>query len=157
MAVDGEADTGTESKKSIKGPLMIGVILSLVGAGGGFGFTSGILTSGDSENPSLQPISGDLAFVPIEPMTISIGEPSKRRFLKFRGSLEVDKSVQADIERLLPRVMDVLNTYLSSLDLSDIEDPASLLILRSQMRRRIDLVVGGDRVRDLLVLEFVVS
>ena len=52
---------------------------------------------------------------------------------------------------------DVLNTYLQSLEMEDIEDPSSLLTLRSQMRRRIDLVVGGDRVHDLLVMEFVVN
>ena len=90
-------------------------------------------------------------------MTVSVNGPTGRRHLRFRAELEVDPAGQADIEKRLPRVVDVLNTYLQSLTVAEIEDPSALLTLRSQMRRRIDLVVGGDRVHDLLVMEFVLN
>ena len=112
---------------------------------------------GGEEKGAQVNLSDDLAFVPIEPMTVSVGGPSVRRHLRFRAELEVDPAGQADIEKLLPRVVDVLNTYLQSLSIAEIEDPSALLTLRSQMRRRIDLVVGGDRVHDLLVMEFVLN
>ena len=145
-------------KKKGKGGLIIGLVLAVVAGGGAFAFTSGMLGGGAAkEEPAKVTLSDDLAFVSLEPMTVTIGNPAERRYLRFRAELEVDTAVRSDVEKMLPRVMDVLNTYLQSLEMEDIEDPSSLLTLRSQMRRRIDLVVGGDRVHDLLVMEFVVN
>ncbi len=154
-----ESDENAESTPKKKGGLLIGLVLALVGGAGAFAYTSGMLGGDSSEGPkkSLSTIGDDLAFIPMEPMTVSLTDDSERRFLRFRAELEVAADYKSDIEKLLPRVVDVLNTYLQSLSLEDIEDPSSLLTLRSQMRRRIDLVVGGDRVHDLLVMEFVVN
>ncbi len=153
-ATEGEEDV---PKKSGKGGLLIGLVLSLIAGGGAFAFTSGMLGGGGKTEAKVVELSNDLAFVPIEPMTVALGRPSERRYLRFRAELEVDKAYQSDIQNLMPRVVDVLNTYLQSLEMEDIEDPSSLLTLRSQMRRRVDLVVGGNRVNDLLVMEFVVN
>jgi flagellar FliL protein len=54
-------------------------------------------------------------------------------------------------------VVDVLNGYLRALEPREIEDPAALMRIRAQMLRRVQVVAGGDRVRDLLVMEFVVN
>lgn len=149
---------GDGKKKKGKGGLLIGLVLAVAAGGGGFAFTSGMLTGGSSDKPApVVRLSDDLAFVPVEPMTVAIGRPSDRRYLRFRAELEVGDDYKSDIEAMMPRVVDVLNTYLQSLDMEDIEDPSSLLTLRSQMRRRVDLVVGGNRVHDLLVMEFVVN
>jgi flagellar FliL protein len=140
--------------KSRKG-LMIGLLLALLGGAGGFAFTSGMISlGGDKEQKKM---GEEFAFVPVEPMTILLGNSAERRYLRFRAELEVDAGKKSEVEAMLPRVVDVLNTYLRSLDMADIEDPSSLLTLRAQMRRRIDLVVGGDAVHDLLVMEFVVN
>ena len=152
-------DTAQEKTPKKKGGLVIGLILALAGGGGAFAYTSGMIggspgASGTAEHTSY---GDDLAFIPVDPMTVSLGDATQRRFLRFRAELEVGASYKSDIEKLMPRVVDVLNTYLQSLSLEDIEDPSSLLTLRSQMRRRVDLVVGGDRVHDLLVMEFVVN
>ncbi|MCV6591672.1 MAG: flagellar basal body-associated FliL family protein [Silicimonas sp.] len=157
MAEEDQSDEGAEAPKK-KGGLLIGLVLAVIGGGGAFAYTSGMLGGGDeAAKPVEKELSADLAFIPMEPMTVSIGGPSARRHLRFRAELEVDSAGQSDVENLLPRVVDVLNTYLQSLSIAEIEDPAALLTLRSQMRRRIDLVVGGDRVHDLLVMEFVLN
>lgn len=152
-----QGDDAPEKKKG-KGGLLLGLILALAAGGGAFAFTSGMLGGGSSA-PTREPlkISDDLAFVPIEPMTVAVGSPSDRRYLRFRAELEVGDDYKSEVETMMPRVVDVLNTYLQSLEMEDIESPSSLLTLRSQMRRRVDLVVGGNRVHDLLVMEFVVN
>ena len=158
MADEEELDEDAEPPKKKRGGMLIGLVLALIGGGGAFAFTSGMLGGGGgSEKPAHEMLSDDLAFIPVEPMTVSVNGPTGRRHLRFRAELEVDPAGQADIEKLLPRVVDVLNTYLQSLTVAEIEDPSALLTLRSQMRRRIDLVVGGDRVHDLLVMEFVLN
>lgn len=159
MADEEEIEGEGDSPKKKRGGLVIGLVLALVGGGGAFAFTSGMLGGGGGSEDSVahEMLSDDLAFIPVEPMTVSVGGPSERRHLRFRAELEVDPNGQSDVEKLLPRVVDVLNTYLQSLTVAEIEDPSALLTLRSQMRRRIDLVVGGDRVHDLLVMEFVLN
>ena len=51
----------------------------------------------------------------------------------------------------------MLNGYLRAVDVEDIEDPSSLVRLRAQMLRRIQIVVGQDAVSDLLIIEFVLN
>ena len=57
----------------------------------------------------------------------------------------------------MPRVLDTLNTYLRAVDVADLENPAALAKLRAQMLRRVQVVTGEGRVRDLLVTEFVLN
>ncbi len=53
--------------------------------------------------------------------------------------------------------MDVLNGYLRAVDVPALEDPSSLIRLRAQMLRRVQIVTGEGRVRDLLIIEFVLN
>ena len=48
-------------------------------------------------------------------------------------------------------------SYLRAIDTASIEDPHAMARLRAQMLRRIQIVVGEGRVRDLLITEFVLN
>ena len=152
---DSTADSDASPGKPSRLPLMLGLVLGIAGAGGGYAVMSG-MSGGDDAAPKSNASDG-IAFVPISQLTIPIGTGGAARYLRFSAQLEVESDSVSEVEKQLPRVVDVLNTYLRSVTLAELEDPASLLTLRAQMRRRIDLVIGGDRVRDLLVMEFVVS
>lgn len=153
---DATADEADVPQGKSKKGLVIGILLALIGGGASFAVTSGMVSLGGGGHDA--PVFGEeYAFIPLEPMTIPINGPGAPRHLRFRAELEVDVAKQAQVQKMLPRVIDVLNTYLRSLSMIDVQDPSSLLTLRAQMRRRIDLVVGGDAVHDLLVMEFVVN
>ena len=62
-----------------------------------------------------------------------------------------------EVTHLLPRVLDVLNSYLRVIDMEELNDPRTLVRLRAQLLRRIQIVTGDVLVRDLLVTEFVVN
>jgi flagellar FliL protein len=148
-------------KKKSKLPMLIGLVLFLLFGGGGFyAVYSGLLFGGGSATaeasggPSDLP---DISFVPIESLVISIGDTAAARHLKFTSSLEVTRSTEAEVTALLPRILDVLNGYLRAVDPTDLEDPSALVRLRAQLLRRIQLVTGEGRVRDLLVTEFVLD
>ena len=66
-------------------------------------------------------------------------------------------SYEDEVTKLTPRVLDVLNSYLRAVDIAVLSDPPALIKLRAQMLRRIQLVTGEGRVRDLLILEFVLN
>lgn len=154
-----------KAKKSLKFPLLLGVALAIAGAGGSFYLVrSGLFIQAESSGEDLPGrrtdtvgATPDVVFVAIEPVIVALGNVRDSRHLRFRAQLEVNAPHRAEVEQLLPRVVDVLNTYLRALDISDLEDQAALVRLRSQMLRRIQMVTGAERVRDLLIMEFVLN
>ncbi|WP_300033255.1 flagellar basal body-associated FliL family protein [uncultured Roseobacter sp.] len=162
---DATADDIPVKEKSSKMPLIIGLVLALAGGGGGFfaaqsGLIPGTESGGGEKNvePEKDEVAEPtVAFIPMDQLTISLPSHSTNRYLRFRGELEVSKKYTDEVEQLMPRVVDVLNTYLRAVELSDLEEAAALNKLRAQMLRRVQIVVGPGRVSDLLVMEFVLQ
>ena len=148
-------------KKRSKKPLLAGLVLALILGGGGFYATfSGLIlgSGGDHAEEELGPgpLAG-IAFVPLETIVISLGPDSGSEHLRFTAQLEVVDTAASDVTTLTPRILDVINSYLRAIDTASIEDPHAMARLRAQMLRRIQIVVGEGRVRDLLITEFVLN
>lgn len=157
--VEEEQASGKKSKKG----LVIGLVGAFLLGGGGFYATYAGLIGGQS-TPEAEDIPAAevqelpaVSFVELDPLVISLGPNSRDRHLRFRASLEVEPAYEKDVIKLRPRVVDVLNAYLRAVDTAMLEDPQSLVKLRAQMLRRIQLVSGEGRVRNLLILEFVLN
>jgi flagellar protein FliL len=148
-------------KKKSKLPLILGLVLFLVLGGGGFYavYSGMILGQPAQAMPEGEQTGGlpEIAFVPLEPVTITLGEVSANVHLRFAATLEVEKAKADDVTMLIPRILDVLNGYLRAVEVTELGDPNALVRLRSQMLRRIQIVTGEGRVRDLLVTEFVLN
>ncbi len=146
-------------KRRLK-PLLIGGLLAVILGGAGFYATWSGMILGHSEEPTEShapgPLSG-IAFVPLETMVVSLGPDATSRHLRFSAQVEVVDSAVADVTLLSPRILDVLNSYLRAIDAKAIEDPSAMARLRAQMLRRIQIVTGEGRVRDLLITEFVLN
>lgn len=177
MAVaDAELAEGT-AKRSKK-PLILGAVLALVlGGAGFFVMYSGLIMGGDDKADPAHAAEGahggdaahggeaaggesglaSVAFVAIDPLIITLGPESQGRHLRFKAQLEVTPLHQPEVTLLMPRVLDVLNSYLRAVEVAELEDPTTLITLRAQMLRRVQLVTGQDRVRDLLITEFVLN
>ncbi len=151
------------TQKSSKFPLFSGLVLAAgLGAGGFFvthsdllGFDSAPPAAGGTTERARAPAA--FAYVPLEPLVISLSGRSEARHLRFTAQLEVPPQHQAEVARLVPRILDVLNVYLRALEAHEIEEPAALLRLRGQMLRRVQIVTGPGLVNDLLVTEFVLN
>lgn len=160
MAV-AEVPQDAAPKTKSKLPLLIGMVLFLCLGGGGFyAVYSGLILAPSTEAAHDEGKHGDtpeIAFVPIEPITISLGKAAENHHLRFTAQLEVAKERAGEVSELVPRILDVMNGYLRAVDLAELEDPDALVRLRSQMLRRIQIVTGEGRVRDLLVTEFVLD
>ncbi len=153
-------DPAEATPKSSKKGLMIGLALALLGAGGGyFAVQSGLILSAPEAARTESEIEAlpEVGFVEIEPLVVSLGPGSKSRHLSFSAQLEVAAGYEEDVSTMLPRVVDVLNSYLRAVDIAELENPSALFRLRAQMLRRIQIVTGEGRVRDLLIMEFVLN
>lgn len=154
----------TTPKRSSKLSLVIGLILAVVGGAGGFlavrngflfvGANGADMPAGVAETAEEMPAA---AFVPLDPMVINLPPGSDRQYLRFAAQLEVIPTYRDEVAAMRPRVIDVLNGYLRAVEPGDLESPEALNRLRAQMLRRIQVVVGDGRVRDLLIMEFVLN
>lgn len=155
-----EAGLEAVPKKRSKKPLLLGVMLALLLGGGGFYATwSGLLLGGGTQATAAAtpgPLKG-IAFVPLDTMIVSLGATSGSRHLRFTAQVEVVDTAVPDVTLLKPRILDVLNGYLRAIDTASIEDPQAMARLRAQMLRRVQVVTGEGRVRDLLITEFVLN
>ena len=172
---DGEAEAPARTGRMK--PLLIGLALMAMGAGGGYaavtmGLIPGFGGGGDgapeamaeAESPGPAEAHGDprqaaatVAFVPVEPMVVTLGSGMERTHLRFASQLEVPAGRATEVAALMPRVVDVLGGYLRALDPAAVAERDAGARLRSQMLRRAQLVLGPEAVNDLLVTEFVLN
>ncbi len=156
--------TADNPKKGSKGPLLIGCVLALLGGGGGFfAVNSGLL--GGAENAEAAEIVVEQSgapdplpvFVALDPLVISLPGSNGRDHLRFAAQLEVVPNRAEEVAAIKPRIIDVLNGYLRAVEIETLEDPTALTRMRAHMLRRIQVVAGEGRVKDLLIMEFVLS
>ena len=149
-------------KRGLRLPILAGLLLALVGAAVGFlevrqGLVSGLFSGSEPmEGEEIVPL-GPVAYITLDPIVVNLPDSFEERHLSMKATLEVAPGAVDDVTQRLPRVADILNTYLRALQPSDFDDPTMLERLRSQMLHRIRLVAGESRVSDLLIAEFVLN
>ena len=162
------ADKNTEGGKKGKKILFFSCVFTLLlgGFGGYYLVNNSLIFSQETDEEENElaekPLvaseyNDEVSFVPLTPMTVSLGDGAESRYLKFSANLEVPKSAKEDVLYLLPRVSDALHSFLHALDETDIKNQESFLLLRSLMLHRVQLVLGEDRVTDILVSEFILN
>lgn len=152
-------------KKKSKVPLILGIVFAILGgAGGFFAVKMGLIGGGTAHEAPMEEMHGDMltplpavAFVALDPLVINMPNQSGHQLLRFTAQLEVPPEYLLEVEAIKPRIVDVLNGYLRAVEISDLEDPSVLLRLRAQMLRRVQVVTGEGRIRDLLIMEFVLN
>ncbi|TCP39094.1 flagellar basal body-associated FliL family protein [Rhodovulum marinum] len=167
---DTEEDEAEASGKKSKKPLILGLVGALVlGGGAFFALYSGLILGGDNNAAAHgdaghgdgahggESALGNVAFVAVDPLIITLDPQAQSRHLRFQAQLEVTPAYEQEVTLLMPRVLDVLNSYLRAVEAAELEKPTALITLRAQMLRRVQLVTGQDRVRDLLITEFVLN
>ncbi|PWR02190.1 flagellar basal body protein FliL [Meridianimarinicoccus roseus] len=160
------AEQQEEEVKKSKKPLLFGALAAVVLGIGGYLVASGTLIPGllgGSHAPSAEthadptPAGQAISYVPIEPLMISMTRTTPVRQLRLEAELEVVPGYERHVESQMPKVLDVMNTYLRAIDLADIEDPAVLLRTRLQLLRRVQVTVGEGVVEGLLITKFLIS
>lgn len=161
MSQEPESPSEEKPRRS-KLPLIVGCVMALALGGAGFFVArSGLLGGGgggDHAGADITPAElPDIAFVPIDPVTISLPSGALSGHLRFTAQLEVASPHSDEVAALMPRILDVLNGYLRAVEPASLQEAGALVRVRAQLLRRIQIVTGEGRVRDLLVTEFIFS
>lgn len=155
-------EEAAKPKKSSKVVLFAAILAIALGGGSFYAVHSGLVLGPQSadEKAEKKLKAKDLppvAFIDVDPLLVNLGHMNPQQHLRFEASLEVEPEYSSDVQVLMPRIVDVLNSYLRAVETNDLTDPSALVRLRAQMLRRIQMVTGEGRVRDLLVSKFLVS
>jgi flagellar FliL protein len=155
---------GAEGQPAKRGWLSKRLIIMVVGglavlgaAGGGYFFFFG----GKTETAAAEPVVKPPIFVDMPDVLVNLssaGGSERTQYLKVKISLELpDEKVQAQIQPVMPRLLDAFQTYLRELRPTDLDGSAGLYRLKEELTRRVDAAIAPNRINAVLFKEIVVQ
>ena len=151
---DAEQPKGRSSLKLI---LIIVAGVAVLGGGG----TGAYLMFGSSKDtkPAVAAVKPP-AFIDVPEVLVNLTNAGgdRTQYLKVKVTLEIpDKELVAQINPLMPRVMDAFQTYLRELRPTDLDGSAGLYRLKEELTRRVNTAVAPNKVTAVLFKEIVVQ
>lgn len=143
--------------------LLLMAALPLLLAAGGFassylGYWSPLDLVGLGDPAPAHPAPGEPATAFVDVPAINITLPDARpRQLHLVVKLEVEAGEAATVERLLPRVMDAFNTFVTGIAPEAFERRGILEIMREELRTRVQLALKTGAPVEVLIMEFAVK
>ena len=96
--------------------------------------------------------------VPEVMVNMAAGPGERTQYLKVKIVLEVkDQPIVEEIKPVLPRVMDIFQTYLRELRPSDLNGSAGMFRLKEELTRRVNAAISPRQVNAVLFKEFLVQ
>jgi flagellar FliL protein len=154
---DGKEASAPKRKFSRKLILMAagGVVMLAVLGGGGyfmFGRHSAPVVAATQIKP---PIFVDMPDVLVN---LSSSGGDRTQYLKVKIALEMpDDAVAAQIQPIMPRLLDTFQTYLRELRPTDLDGSAGLYRLKEELTRRVNASIAPNRINAVLFKEIVVQ
>jgi flagellar protein FliL len=98
------------------------------------------------------------SFVEYPEMTVTLPNGGRPRQLRLKLAVEIQgDAAAAQPELMSPRVYDSLVLYLRTLRDGEMDGALAMERLRGDLHRRLELVLGPNKVRDVLITAFVVA
>jgi len=161
-SANSESGEGKEAPAKRKLPLKLILIAvgGLVVAGGGGWGAYHFLFSGKSEAAPVAAQVKPAVFLDVPEVLVNLSNSGSERtqYLRVKVVLEVpDPAVSAQIEPLMPRLMDTFQTYLRELRPTDLDGSAGLYRLKEELTRRVNAAITPSRVNAVLFKEIVIQ
>jgi flagellar protein FliL len=154
---DGAEAAAPKRRFSLKLILMaVGGVVVLAGLGGGGWFFFGHHSSTAAAAAQIKPP----VFVDMPDVLVNLSSSGNDRtqYLKVKISLELpDEAVQAQIQPIMPRLLDTFQTYLRELRPTDLDGSAGLYRLKEELTRRVNAAIAPNRINAVLFKEIVVQ
>ncbi|HML13573.1 MAG TPA: flagellar basal body-associated protein FliL [Xanthobacteraceae bacterium] len=150
---------GAQPKRKL--PLKLIVIVAagfVVLAGGGVGAYA-LFHHKAEEKPASAAVK-PVAFFDLPDVVVNLSNAAGERaqYLKLKIVLELpDQTMGAQIQPVMPRVMDAFQTYLRELRPADLDGSGGLYRMRDELTRRINSMIAPHRINAVLFKEVVVQ
>ncbi len=135
------------------------LIVLLAGGGGAYFFLAGHAKEEAAAAAAAQvkpPTFLDMPDVLVNLSTSVAGD--RTQYLKVKVTLELpDQAMTAQIQPVMPRLMDAFQTYLRELRPTDLEGSAGLYRLKEELTRRVNASIAPNRVSAVLFKEIVIQ
>ena len=155
----GEQGSAKRKLPSLKVMLIAaGGLIAVGGIGGGayyyfFAHKSQPVAAANQVKP---PVFFDLPDVLVNLSTSGAGDHTQ--YLKVKVVLELpDQALSAQIEPLMPRIMDTFQTYLRELRPADLDGSAGLYRLKEELTRRVNAAIAPNHINAVLFKEIVIQ
>ena len=91
-------------------------------------------------------------------VNLSSSGGDRTQYLKVKIVLELpDEAMSAQIQPIMPRLMDTFQTYLRELRPTDLDGSAGLYRLKEELTRRVNAAIAPNRINAVLFKEIVVQ
>jgi flagellar FliL protein len=150
-------DAAPKRRFSLKLIIMVaGGVVGLGALGGGgyffFGHHANTAAAAATVKP---PIFVDMPDVLVN---LSSSGGDRTQYLKVKIALELpDEAVSAQIQPIMPRLLDTFQTYLRELRPTDLDGSAGLYRLKEELTRRVNASIAPNRINAVLFKEIVVQ
>jgi flagellar protein FliL len=163
VKAEGEEGTKAASAKrkipSLKVMLMAAgglVAICALSGGGYYFFFTGKSEASTAANQIKQPVFLDMPDVLVN--LSSTGAGDRTQYLKVKVVLELpDQALSAQIQPVMPRLMDTFQTYLRELRPTDLDGSAGLYRLKEELTRRVNAAIAPARINAVLFKEIVIQ
>ena len=158
-AEEGMADGKSAQKKKFPLKLIVMAVGGLVLLGGG-GAAFFMMKSKASTSAVAASVAKPPAFLDLPDTLVNLSNTGNDRpqYLKVKIVLELpDQAMVAQVQPVLPRVMDSFQTYLRELRPTDLDGSAGLYRLKEELTRRVNNAIVPNRVNAVLFKEIVVQ
>lgn len=138
--------------------IAVGGVVALGAVGGGgyyflFGHKKQEVAAAEKVKP---PVFLDMPDVLVN--LSSTGGSDRTQYLKVKVVLELpDQDMSAQIQPVMPRIMDTFQTYLRELRPTDLDGSAGLYRLKEELTRRVDAAIAPNKINAVLFKEIVIQ
>lgn len=147
-----------KKKFSLKMMIVAGVAVLLVLAGGGTG--AYFVFSGKDKSAISAAQAKPAVFLDVPDVLVNLSGTGDGRtqYLKMKIVLELpQQEMVAQVQPILPRVLDAFQTYLRELRPTDLDGSAGLYRLKEELTRRVNASIAPSKVNAVLFKEIVVQ
>ncbi len=157
-ADDAEEGTPAPAKRQLPLKLIIiavaGLIVAAAAGGGAYYFFAGRSEAAAAH----QVTAATFVDMPEVLVNLSSSGADRTQYLKVKVVLELpDQALMAQIQPVMPRLMDTFQTYLRELRPTDLDGSAGLYRLKEELTRRVNAAIAPNRINAVLFKEIVIQ
>jgi flagellar FliL protein len=159
---------GEEGKAAPKRKLSLKLIVMVVGGlvglgaigGGGYFLLAGGHDKAEAAASAAGPQIKPVVFLDMSDVLVNLsstGGSERTQYLKVVTLELPNEAMSAQIQPVMPRLMDAFQTYLRELRPSDLDGSAGLYRLKEELTRRVNAAIAPSRINAVLFKEIVVQ